>query len=81
MVDAVVLVTKVGGLSYSDYLRQIAGNEIAFKVKVADTYCNLTESIKGGDFKRVRKYSSQLEKLYKLRKQYEESVSITEDKG
>ena len=68
VVAAVVLVTKVEGLSYTDYLRNIVKDDLAFKVKVADTYCNLTESLKDGNIKRIRKYSIQIEKLYKLRK-------------
>lgn len=48
-------------------MKGIVGNDLAFKVKVADTYSNLTESIKCDDTKRVRKYSQQLDKLYKLR--------------
>ena len=69
VIEAIELVTKKEGLSYNDYLRQIAHHpiDLAFKVKVADTYCNLTESVKCGDIKRVKKYSSQLEKLYKLK--------------
>lgn len=67
IVEAIDLVTKKDGLGYTEYLRAISRNGLAFKVKVADTYCNLTESIKCGDIKRVRKYSLQLEKLYKLR--------------
>lgn len=67
IVEAIDLVTKKDGIGYNEYLRAIAQNEIAWKVKVADTYCNLTESIKSGDIKRVKKYSSQLEKLYKLK--------------
>lgn len=71
VIRAVVLLTKTESLGYTEYLRNIVHNERAFKVKVADSYCNLTESIKIGDVKRIRKYSSQIEKLYKLRKEIE----------
>ncbi len=37
---------------------------------ISDTYANMTESITGGDLKRSRKYSEQLGKLYKLRKEF-----------
>ena len=69
VIEAIEFVTKKEGLSYNDYLRQIAhhSSDVAFKVKVADTYCNLRESIKCGDVKRVRKYGLQLEKLYKFK--------------
>lgn len=71
VIEAVVLLTKTDSLGYTEYLRNITKNERAFKVKVADSYCNLTESIKIGDVKRIRKYSSQIEKLYKIRKEIE----------
>lgn len=69
IVEAIDLVTKKDGVGYNEYLRAITRNGIAWKVKVADTYCNLTESIKCGDARRVRKYSLQLEKLYKLKEE------------
>lgn len=67
IVQAIDLVTKKEGLSYKDYLRNLSKDELAWKVKVADTYSNLTESIKVSDVKRVRKYSTQLELLYKFK--------------
>ncbi len=70
VVEAVVLVSKTPEVGYTEYLRKLSSNTVAWKVKVADIHCNLTESIKEGNFKRVRKYSSQLEKLYKLRKEF-----------
>ena len=70
VVEAVILVSKTPEVGYTEYLRKLSSNTVAWKVKVADTHCNLTESIKEGNFKRVRKYSSQLEKLYKLRKEF-----------
>lgn len=67
VVGAVDLVTKKEGLSYKDYLRTLSVNELAWKVKVADTYSNMTQSMIDSDDKRVRKYSSQLELLYKYK--------------
>ncbi|UUW39739.1 hypothetical protein VP14_052 [Vibrio phage VPMCC14] len=67
VVEAIDLVTKKEGLSYKDYLKKLSDNELAWKVKVADTYSNMTQSIVDGDTKRVRKYSSQLELLYKYK--------------
>jgi hypothetical protein len=67
VVEAIDLVTKKDGLSYKDYLRKLSDNEIAWKVKVSDTYSNMTQSIIDCDDKRVRKYSSQLELLYKFK--------------
>ncbi|CAH9017122.1 putative metal dependent phosphohydrolase HD region [Vibrio phage 193E37-1] len=65
VVETIDLVTKKEGLSYKDYLRKLSTHPLAWKVKVADTYSNLLESIKDGDSKRVRKYAKQLELLYK----------------
>lgn len=61
--DAVVSVTKVKGESYKDYIKRVRQNDLGLKVKIADTLCNLEESIKIGDVKRIKKYSKQLELL------------------
>jgi (p)ppGpp synthase/HD superfamily hydrolase len=74
IVNSINLMSKHASLSYKEYLSRCVSDNLAFYGKVADTYCNLTESMKDGNFKRVRKYGSQLEKLYKLRKQYEEGL-------
>lgn len=67
VVEAIDLVTKKDGLSYKDYLRKLSENELSWKVKVSDTYSNMTQSMIDSDDKRVRKYSSQLELLYKFK--------------
>lgn len=67
VVETIDLVTKKEGVGYKDYLKTLSQHEFAWKVKVADTYCNLTESIKSDDIKRVRKYSKQIELLYKYK--------------
>lgn len=67
VISAIDLVTKQDGVSYKEYLRTLSREEFSWKVKVADTYCNLTESIKGGDVNRVRKYSEQVKLLYKYK--------------
>lgn len=64
---AVSLLTKHEGYNYNQHLRDISMNTLAWQVKVADTFSNLTHSVIEGNFKRVRKYSTQLEKLYKFR--------------
>jgi (p)ppGpp synthase/HD superfamily hydrolase len=61
--EAVVALTKVEGEKPSEYLDKVAANEIALTVKMHDTLCNLTESLKTGQLGRVRKYSAQLNKL------------------
>lgn len=60
VVDAVVALTKVDGESYSEYIEKVAANPVALVVKIHDTLCNLTESVKGGSWGRVKKYSKQL---------------------
>lgn len=67
VVWAIDLVTKKEGVGYKDYLRLLSTDPLAWQVKVADTYSNLTESIKDGNIKRSRKYSKQLELLYKFK--------------
>lgn len=66
-VQAIDFVTKKEGIGYKDYLRKLSENKLAWKVKVADTYSNMTQSIIDCDDRRVRKYSSQLELLYKFK--------------
>ena len=63
IVDAIVAMTKVAGETPSEYLDKVAANPIALTVKMCDTLCNLTESLKTGQMSRVRKYSAQLNKL------------------
>ena len=67
IIHAIDLVTKREGVSYKEYLRTLSKDEIAWKVKVADTYANLTESIKDLDIKRSRKYSTQIDLLMKYK--------------
>lgn len=69
-IKAIVLVTKTKEVSYKQYLRNIVEDQLAFEVKVADTYSNMTCSIKGVDFKRVQKYTNQLNLLYKYREAF-----------
>lgn len=61
--DAVVSVTKVKSESYKDYIKRVRANDIGLKVKIADTLCNLEESVKIRDMKRIKKYTKQLELL------------------
>lgn len=68
IVNAIKLMSKVDGQNYNQYLQQCVEDDLAFYGKLANTYCNLTESMKDGNFKRTRKYSLQIEKLYKKRK-------------
>ncbi|BAV81195.1 putative phosphohydrolase [Vibrio phage VCPH] len=67
VIAAVELVTKDPAVGYSDYLRQIAAHNIAYKVKVADTMFNLRQNVKEGNLAGIRKYSRQIERLAKYR--------------
>lgn len=62
---AVLCLTKQEGLPYKDYIQAIRDNPIALMVKIADTLCNLTQSFKEGNMKRIRKYSKQMYLLTK----------------
>jgi len=44
VVEAVVVLTKVKGQSYQDYLGGVINNELARVVKIADMYANLNDS-------------------------------------
>ncbi len=68
-IKAIVLCTKTKEVSYKQYLRSIAEDKLAFEVKVADTYANMTQSMKDGNFKRVKKYSEQINILYSYREE------------
>lgn len=53
-------ITKHEGQSYDMYIEQVKGNPISLAVKIADTCCNLEESLKSSDKIRILKYSKQL---------------------
>jgi (p)ppGpp synthase/HD superfamily hydrolase len=59
------VLTKTPGLEYKAYINCIRHNPIALEVKIADTLCNLTQSHKEGNLKRIRKYSKQMYLLTK----------------
>jgi (p)ppGpp synthase/HD superfamily hydrolase len=60
---SVLALTKVYGESYADYILKVKSNEDAIKVKIADTMCNLIESIKESSLYRTGKYAKQLHLL------------------
>lgn len=61
--NAVVSVTKVKRESYDDYIHRVKNNSLGLKVKIADTLCNLEESIKIQDQRRIKRYTKQLQLL------------------
>lgn len=60
VVDAVHALTKGKEEARSDYIARVKANPLAWPVKRHDALCNLTESLRRGDQKRVRKYSQLL---------------------
>lgn len=58
--EAVYAITKLKGEHQLDYLARCHANDVARKVKIADTLFNLEYSIKKQDQKRIEKYTSQL---------------------
>lgn len=58
--DAVLLLTKCSGLSYEHYISKLKKNYYALSVKIADTRCNLKQSILDNDKNRTVKYAKQL---------------------
>lgn len=61
--DAVWVLTKTPGEAQSDYLERVKANPLALIVKRHDALCNLTESLRRGDMKRVVKYADVLKEL------------------
>lgn len=64
VVEAVVLLTKTKGYKEADYFNKIRSNSLARKVKIADMCCNLNQSLKEGDKRRITKYGRQLPMLF-----------------
>lgn len=63
--DAIISITKDKNESRNQYIERVKKNKLALKVKICDTVCNLEESIKIQDSKRIIRYSEQLARLYK----------------
>lgn len=60
VIHAVVAITKYPDLSYEDYIKEVMGNELALKVKIADTASNLAHSVLSASQRRIEKYRRQL---------------------
>lgn len=65
IVDSVIAITKLPQQSWKDYLRQVKKNKLALIVKKADTFINLQNSYKDGNYSRIKKYTEQLSFLFK----------------
>ncbi len=51
------------GETYKEYIEKVKSNEAALKVKYCDTLANLSQSAVDVDYKRIQKYSRQLDLL------------------
>lgn len=60
VIAGVECITKVKGESYEDYIAKVKSNKDSLFVKKHDTLCNLTQSLKEGNSKRIKKYAKQL---------------------
>ncbi|QAY02164.1 hypothetical protein VspSw1_94 [Vibrio phage VspSw_1] len=72
VVKAVSLVTKDEKYvkdKHFLYLASIAQDNLAFKVKVADTMANLQQNVREGNYSGVRKYTIQLKELHEAKSQ------------
>jgi len=62
IIDSVVALTKKKGQSYTDYIKQVCGNETAMHVKLADLKDNMNitrlRKLSDRDFERLKKYHS-----------------------
>lgn len=62
VVEAVVCISKKKGEAYGDFIKRVAHNEMARKVKIADLEDNLDvlrlDEITDDDVKRIKKYHS-----------------------
>ena len=64
IVDAIILLTKLKeNFDYQNYINNIKNNNLAKIVKIADTLCNLEESLKDNNYKFILKYSKQINLL------------------
>lgn len=62
--DAVVVLTKTDDITRKQYLQRFEKDSLAWKVKVADCLCNLEESVKINDVRRIRRYTETLNMLF-----------------
>ena len=63
VVVAVNYLSKKDGENYEDYIMCVKLDKTALLVKKADTLCNLIQSTKQGNVKRIMKYTKQLQLL------------------
>ena len=62
--DAVVVLTKTKDMTRKQYLQRFEKESLPWKVKVADCLCNLEESVKISDARRIERYTDTLNVLF-----------------
>jgi hypothetical protein len=60
VINGITNMTKVKGETYANYIKKVRSSQYSLWPKIADTTCNLYNSIIGGDKARIIKYSKQL---------------------
>lgn len=65
VVNAVIDITKEKGINRFIYLEIVKQNKLSLEVKLADSYFNMRESFKQGDYRRARYYSDTTNQLLK----------------
>jgi len=60
VVDAVVAISRKPGMEKALYLERCRANPMARIVKIHDSLCNLTQSTRRFDQKRIKKYAEQI---------------------
>lgn len=63
IIKSVWMITKGGGELFEEYISKVKSCEYAKLVKTADALCNLEESFKSGEQRRINKYLKTLELL------------------
>jgi (p)ppGpp synthase/HD superfamily hydrolase len=63
--DAVAILSKNFTPRGQSYISNVRQNPLALAVKIADTECNLHQSLNDNDQRRIEKYTKQLEELLK----------------
>ncbi len=61
--EAVSAITKIKDQSYDLYIARVVNNPLALKIKIYDTWCNMSECVVDEDWKRAMKYGKQFNLL------------------
>lgn len=79
VIEAVVILTHPENMSYEDYIKRVATNQISVKVKLADLQHNMNLSrlkdITQNDKKRFQKYADCYNYLKRVSENYDNAIS------